>query len=268
MRQLIPSPVISVVADTCAARETHASLDSLFAYADAPGEPPEGSKHVKTLEWLRRTNKDHSVDPLVVLGRLIENYMEQPIGTWNDGSDAKKIEAILAQCKLRYVTGGRVVAAQMSAAASRTLETLLKSFDYRAIDEEFSRALENVQSEPREAVSAASNILESFCKVFIAENSLDLPAKQDLKPLWTVVRKHLGFDPSAIADTDLQTILTGMLATVEGIAALRTHASSAHGAGVTSYRIEPRHARLAIHAAHTITLFALETWEKRRKSAG
>lgn len=90
----------------------------------------------------------------------------------------------------------------------------------------------------------------------------------DLKPLWTVVRKHLGFDPSAIADTDLQTILTGMLATVEGIAALRTHASSAHGAGVTSYRIEPRHARLAIHAAHTITLFALETWEKRRKSAG
>ena len=86
----------------------------------------------------------------------------------------------------------------------------------------------------------------------------------DLKPLWTVVRKHLGFDPSAIADTDLQTILTGMLATVEGIAALRTHASSAHGAGVTSYRIEPRHARLAIHAAHTITLFALETWVKRR----
>ncbi|WP_371925463.1 hypothetical protein [Herbaspirillum sp. WGmk3] len=28
-----------------------------------------------------------------------------------------------------------------------------------------------------------------------------------------------------------------MLATIEGIAALRTHASSAHGAGVTFYRI-------------------------------
>lgn len=266
MRQMIPAPVVSVVAEVCATRETHATLDSLFMYADAPGDPPGGSKPAKALEWLRRTNKDSAVNPLSVLGKLIEGYMDAPPNQWDDGADKQKIEKALEHCNLRYVQGGHITTAASAASSSRTLEELLKTFDYRAVDEEFARALAKVQSEPREAVSAASNILESFCKLYIAENELEMPAKQDIKPLWSVVRKHLGFDPSAVADTDLQTILSGMIAVVEGIGALRTHASSAHGRGATSYRLEPRHARLAIHSAHTITLFALETAQKRRKT--
>jgi len=73
MRRIIPSPVISVCAEIASQRETHATLDSLFMYAGAPGEPPGGSKPAKALEWLRITNKDESIKPLDVLGRLIEN---------------------------------------------------------------------------------------------------------------------------------------------------------------------------------------------------
>lgn len=43
MRKDIPAPVIAVLSDNLSALETHASLDNLFLYADAPGEPPEGS---------------------------------------------------------------------------------------------------------------------------------------------------------------------------------------------------------------------------------
>ena len=99
----------------------------------------------------------------------------------------------------------------------------------------------------------------------VAEEKLDMPAKQDLKPVWNIVRKHLGFDPSVVQDQDLQTILTGLFAVVDGLGALRTHASSAHGASKKSYKLEPRHARLAIHAAHTATLFVLESWDKKKK---
>ncbi len=265
MRNLIPASVISVIADVSSSRETHASLDSLFMYANAPGDPPEGSKHVKALEWLRRVNKDVFVEPLIVLGKFIEGYMETPLRNGETSEDREKINGVLAQTKLKYVQGGQVVSDQSHMSApSRTLESMLKSFDYKAVDEEFSRALNKVNSEPREAVSAASNILESFCRTYIEDNKLEIPQKQDLKPLWTTVRKHLGFDPSVIADQDLQTILTGLFATVEGIGALRTHASSAHGAGKSGYKIEPRHARLAINAAHTVVLFSLETWDKHR----
>lgn len=144
------------------------------------------------------------------------------------------------------------------------LEEFIRERDIAAIDLEFNRALSNVESSPREAVSAASNILESLCKIYIDDERLDKPVKQDLKPVWIIVRKHLGFDPSQIEDQDLQTILTGLISIVDGIGALRTHASSAHGSGRKNYKLEPRHARLAIHSAHTVALFVLESWKKKQ----
>ncbi|CAN7780979.1 abortive infection family protein [Cupriavidus necator] len=270
MRTLIPSPVIAVVAEILERRETHATMNSLFWYADAPGDAPEGNKRAKATEWLRRVNKHPNADPMRVLGKLLENCMEvvtDPLDMNHEQYEADKIrlQAVLGQHSLQYVRGGLIVGAL--AAPSRTLDSMLRECDFAAVDHEFERALSNVESEPREAVSAASNIIESFCKVYIVDNGLEMPTKQDLKPIWSTVRKHLGFDPSVVVDQDLQTILTGLLSVVEGIGALRTHASSAHGAGKTSYRLEPRHARLAIHAAHTLVLFALETWDKRRNAA-
>jgi len=92
-----------------------------------------------------------------------------------------------------------------------------------------------------------------------------MPSKQDLQPVWSVVRKDLGFDPSRIEDRDLQEVLSGIIAVVNGIGALRTHASSAHGAGKKTYKLAPRHARLAIHSAHTVALFVIESWDKKRE---
>ncbi len=74
MERKIPQPLVSVVADHISSTETHAGLNSLFFYADAPGDAPEGSKPVKALEWLRRINKECE-DPLSILGKLIEGYM-------------------------------------------------------------------------------------------------------------------------------------------------------------------------------------------------
>src|SRR5688572_6403873 len=78
MKKGIPAPIIAILAEWLPTFETHASLDSLFLYADAPGDPPEGSKPIKTQAWLRRVNKE-SDNPFKVLGRLLECYIELPI---------------------------------------------------------------------------------------------------------------------------------------------------------------------------------------------
>lgn len=267
MRRSIPAPLISVVADAVSIYETHATLDSLFMYAEAPGDPPAGSKHAKALEWLRRINKDESiVDPLSVVGRLVEGYLEESIDPVFDPHKIERNQKILhtlSQYELQYVKGGKIVGSL--AAPSRTLQELIRGRDLAAINHEFNRAYENVEKEPREAVSAACNILESICKTYIEDEQLDMPAKQDLQPVWTAVRKHLGFDPAQVEERDLQEILSGLIAVVNGIGALRTHASSAHGAGRKAYKLESRHARLAVHAAHTVALFIIESWDKKRK---
>jgi hypothetical protein len=269
MRQKIPTPLIAVLSAVMPDAETHASLDSLFLYAEAPGDPPDGSKPQKVQEWLRRVNKDESVNPLDVLGNLIGGYMEydelDPYAA-RKRIAKEKIEAILDRCGLQYVRGNRVIGA--TGTPSSTLKDIVKARDLASIHEEFDRSLRNVESSPREAVSAASNILESVCKTYIVDEGLEMPKKQDLQPVWNVVRKDLGFDPGSIEDRDLQEILSGLIAVVNGIGALRTHCSSAHGAGRSRYRLQPRHARLTIHAAHTITAFIIESWDKKRGETG
>lgn len=273
MRKEIPAPVIAVLSENIPDMETHASLDNLFSYAEAPGEPPDGSKPVKVQAWLRRVNKE-AEHPLTVLGRLIECYMELPDIDDNSRSlfgiptvDLKKefkskLEAILSRCNLTYLSGG--IISDGSSAPSRSLGELIKGREIPSINAEFTRALANVNSEPREAVSAACNILESIFKIYIADEKLEMPQKQDLQNVWKVVRSDLGFDPGALQDDDLKKILSGVLSVVDGIGAFRTHASSAHGEGRKVYNLKPRHARLAIHSAHTIALFVLETWDERK----
>lgn len=150
---------------------------------------------------------------------------------------------------------------------SRSLEKLIKDKDVQSIEAEFNRALKNINVEPREAVSASCNILESIFKVYIADEKLPLPKKQDLQGIWKIVRDDLGFEASRVEDDDLKKIISGLLSIVGGIGAFRTHASSAHGQGRNAYKIKPRHARLAVHSAHTLSMFVLESWnEKINKS--
>lgn len=271
MRKEIPAPVIAVLADYLPNRETHDTLDNLFLYANAPGEPPEGSKVKKTQAWLRRINKE-SPEPLRVLGKLIESYMEIPeqdesifLGFTNHNPKKElkdKLDLVLRQYNLTYINGG--IISDGRSISSKSLAELIKGRDIPAIEAEFTRALENVNSEPREAVSAACNILESIFKVYITDENLPDPSKQDLQNVWKIVRADLGFDPNLVQDDDLKRILSGILSIVDGIGAFRTHASSAHGQGRKLYNIKPRHARLAIHSAHTLALFILETWDEKR----
>ena len=83
-----------------------------------------------------------------------------------------------------------------------------------------------------------------------------------------VLRKSLGLgsdrsdlDP-LIAD-DVRKILSGLATVVEGIGALRTHGGDAHGRERGYKRLDPRIASLAIHAASTIALFLIETWQRK-----
>ena len=265
MRNIIPAPLIAVVSEVVSKTETHASLDSLFMYAGAPGDPPDGSKHVKSLEWLRNVNKNDFVDPLAILGKIIEGYMEYVPNTWNtEQQDENKlrIEEALAKCQLRYIQGG--IVSTSTASPSRSLQDIIKKYDIKSIDYEFDRALKSIETNPRDGISAACNILEAICKVYIEDEGLEMPSRLDLLPVWVVVRKNLGFNPQNIEDRDLKEILSGMFSTVNGIASLRSHASSAHSPGRKNYNIEPRHARLAIHSAHTIATFIMETWEKKK----
>ena len=268
----IPDPVIRVVGDLLGNHYyNHNRLNALFMEHGAPGEPPPGSCVDKCIAWLQCCNSDPTVDPFAILGGVLKELMEAEVPEWSSGADQwrskrERIHTILARNGLSYHSGGQILGAG-SGAPSRSLKTMLEARDLAAVEVEFHRALATVELDPAAGVTAACSLIEALCKVYSEDEGLDLPSKETIKDLWKVVSKHLGLDPGVIADQDITRILSGMISVVDGIGSLRTHAGSAHGRGRETYHLDPRHARLAIHAAHTLAAFIIETWEAQKKRA-
>jgi hypothetical protein len=151
-----------------------------------------------------------------------------------------------------------------AATPTKTLGEALYTRDLPAISAEFDRTLEKVEADPADAATAASAIIEATCRAYIAEKNLSLPADQSIGPLWKTVQNDLRIAPTQLLDGDLKRVLGGLASIVAGVGAFRTHAGDAHGRNPGDPKIEPRHGRLVVHAAHTVVAFVLETWQQRR----
>lgn len=271
MNQQVPKAIIAVVSESLASYYTHSKLTNLFFENGANGEPPDGNKVDKCTAWLSRCNTDPSINPFKVLGQILEVFMETdqlasyPPHAELHLSNRDRIHNILAKYNFRYQTGGVILGAT-SGMPSRTLNEILACGDLESLEHEFHRALDSIESDPAAGLTASCAIIESLCKVYIEDENLLLTSDQSIKPLWKIVSKHLGFDPLSIIDDDIKRILSGLTSVVDGLGALRTHRGTAHGQGRKPYKIEARHARLATHAAHTLCVFVIETWNSRKKA--
>lgn len=276
----LPVAVCAVVNEVLTG--SHATLNALFRSAGAPGDPLELSHAAKWKAWLLRASEDPHTDAHQVLGKVLEEFMEVEPSEDNSGlwswlgqefpsarslwlAKKQRVESVLQKYGLRYLRGGRIVEAG-TGLASETLAQALEEHDFDTIEVEFRRALQTVTDDPGAAITAGCAILEALFKFYLEEKGIELRSKQTVKPLWGLVQKKLGLDPKDQTDADIQRILSGMTSVVDGVAALRTHAGSAHGGGELRYRVQPRHARLLINSAHTLALFLIETWKKRKNS--
>lgn len=272
----IPPAVIGTIAPLLAQAYTHAELNSLFYAAGFEGDPPGSNKVHKCAEWMRNTNKDAPNDALERFGRLIAEFMDADLSvirpmdpdTTTNPDPRDSVRAALAREGLSYQRGGYILGGGLTG-PSRSLGDRLKSQGVHALETEYQRAYSQVEADPPAALTAACAILETVCKTYLETEGHELPNKQVLSNLWSETAANLGLSPKEMADNDMKQILSGLSSIAQGVAALRTHKGSAHGHSdpqpAKLYRLEPRHARLAVHAAHTMALFVLETWEARKR---
>jgi hypothetical protein len=264
----IPVPVCAIVGDVLGRYVySHKDIDRLFYEAGAAGPTPEGGCVVKCQSWLKRMHCDVP-DPAGVLGKVIEEFMEVDNESRAEDQEAgrRMIRDALARFGLSYQGGGHIIGTT-AALPTKSLRQMLRDRDLTEVGREFERSLASVELDPPASIAAACSILESLFKLYIEDSGIGMPNDQSIKSLWKTASKHLGFDPSAVEDEDLKKILSGMSSVVDGIGSLRTHRSTAHGQGRRTYRIEARHARLSMHASHTLVHFFLETWDARKQAS-
>ena len=77
----IPNSLIGVVADVLGSYYySHSRLNTIFMGSGAPGDPPEGNCVNKCVSWLRRCNKDYTINPIEILGTIIQDFMDSEFG--------------------------------------------------------------------------------------------------------------------------------------------------------------------------------------------
>ena len=105
---------------------SHPTRQALFEEAGVPGPPPDLPHGTKWKTWLLHAGADPNVDSLVVLGRLIEEFMDLPplaspssvfeglVGINHDPVAVYKekrarLNAVLEEHGFRYFRGGRII---------------------------------------------------------------------------------------------------------------------------------------------------------------
>ncbi len=238
---------------------SHRVVEARCAESGIRTEPPEGMNcSDKITTMITKEAQLRPVEVIGVVGRLLEEYMDGDGGR-NPGGRAK-VAKILQDNGLSYVRGGSIHGAGTSV-PTRSLDELLRQRSIPEIEKEFERALASVEKDPPAAITAACAILESFSRVYLQQAGIMPPGSETARNLWKIVANHIGFAPSPDTDEGMRRIFSGFFAVVDGVSLLRNHDSSAHGREARDYVVLPRHARLAVHAAHTLVLFGLESWE-------
>ncbi len=145
---------------------------------------------------------------------------------------------------------------------SNSLESI--SFDY--IKEQISKCDNKIQEKDFEgAITNARTLVESIC-LFIIESTSDKECSNDgnLIKLYKKVSNILNLNPSNQTDENLKQILSGLISLINGISGLRNNHSDAHGGSPSQkkYKIDQRHAVLAVNSAKTISEYLYKTYEK------
>lgn len=251
----LPPPLAHTVAEVLATHySSHIKIGNLFVGCGANQDSPGETLITRIVTWF-----NESQDPLALLGCVLENFMELETHSSEWLNRREKVVTALGRYGLAYEPGGKIIGGA-AGTPSRSLETIIRERDMPAVNAEFDRALNAVERDPPAAVTAACAIIESLCKVYISQHGLTLPADQSIRPLWKIVQEHIGLAPRSAVTDAMRHILGGLATVLNGVGDLRTHAGTAHGRGTEAFTVEPRHARLAIHASHTLVNFVLETW--------
>ena len=275
MKSKIPAATIGLLSQILPEYYTHDGLNGLFLTASAPENIPDGSKSSKVTTWLRAINNECD-DPLEVLGNLLADFMDKESYYPNrfdqktedelsqklkDAQD--KVLQTLSKDGLSYSRGGHIT--KGGSTPTLSLKENVKKRGLAAVEIEIKRALSNVENDPVAAIHNAGSVLEASLKAYLTHNSISYKEEADtLSDLWKKAVEHIGIHPKELDDKDLKKIASGLFNIVDGTMHLRNKKSAAHGKSEEQLRqntIRPRHARLAIHAAHTVSTYVLELME-------
>jgi len=142
------------------------------------------------------------------------------------------------------------------------------SLDLPELQRQIQRLQDAVENDPSLAIGTTKELVETVCRTILEQRNIEVPDDADIGQLVKETRKALGLVPESIpsaargAET-VRRLLSNLGNVAQGLGELRNLYGTGHGKTGATRGLAPRHARLAVGAAATLTTFLLETHAER-----
>ncbi|MYH73135.1 MAG: abortive infection family protein [Acidimicrobiia bacterium] len=246
--------------------------DAFDAEGFVPGPEPEEwevsgmrrrlfDSYADVIDWQNREQVDRAM-------RVFEE-----VWSWGEGVEAEYRERELAKMlrlldKDGYTIDdrGRIRPARLPRLAELPLEHL---DDPASIEEHLGRL---DPDDPPLAISSAKSLIEATCKKVLEALGEEYEERAEVPQLVKSVQMALKAHPETIAPTakgkdTIVRVLASLSQVAIGVAELRNEYGTDHGRTRPSKGLGPRHAHLAVDAAHTYCRFLLQTLHDRLPEA-
>ncbi|WP_105619992.1 abortive infection family protein [Vallitalea okinawensis] len=141
-------------------------------------------------------------------------------------------------------------------------ELELKKINNNYINQQIMKCNKKIQNGDYDgAITNARTLIETVCLHILDESNVEYKDDGNLMKLHKSVAKILNMLPQNYQEDSLKQICSGFISIVNGISCIRNDLSDAHGRGkLNNYKVESRHAILAVNSSKTITEFLLASW--------
>ena len=215
----------------------------------------DGTSKARKLRTFWKVESDYKVGKLLL---ALVDY-----ATALDAQPSPETKILTERCRqiaARLLTG------------SPSLEPLkeqAKQLDANYLAEQIRRLEASVETDPALAIGTAKELIETCCKTILAERGKTVAGTPDMPTLTKETLKELKLVPDGVPDSargsDVIKRLLSNLGTIgNGLAELRGLYGTGHGKHGKSSGLSPRHAKLAVGAAATLTTFLFETHKETK----
>jgi hypothetical protein len=260
---------MSLLADELAGWWTLRRIEVLFDDADVRLGPPEaaagepGQRRALLKQYLASLNLNQPADH-AKLEHVVNDVLEEVFRRPEAGESFDRWVTYLRRDGFAVDTAtGRLLSGR-----HLLTETALSALtDPSAIHDHLRRLGDNVDSDPRLAVSAAKDLVESTAKLVLTARGIPYTRADDLPQLVARAQEALRLSAAGATagspeeERALKTILGSLTRLAQGVTELRNKVGVGHGRESVPTWVRPRHARLAAGAAQVWCQLVLETLE-------
>lgn len=209
-----------------------------------------GTSKANKLRTLWKLEANHTVGKLILA--LIDYEASLKV---NRNAEARALADKCRQIATRLLAGGPSL---------EPLKEHAKVLNANHLAEQIRRIEASIETDPSLAIGTAKELIETCCKTILAERGKSVPGTPDVPTLTKETLKELKLVSEGVSDAargaDVIKRLLSNLGTIgNGLAELRGLYGTGHGKHGSASGLGTRHAKLAVGAAATLTVFLFET---------